>query len=242
MMWRIYFEVFDFLAGFIPSKKLREYVRRVKLYDYRRKFNALQSAIPNGEFKNIRIIKGGWNIGFIVDNKYVCKIRKFFDKSVPVQKIIREKRITDAFQPIVSLQIPQIDIIESDGLTFYRYNFIPGINLNRLSRRTIVKHGWEWGKQLAEFIYAMHNHNAPEIKDLKDRDGDGWNHNDICNNIIVDQDTMKIVGIIDWEYAGWGMLDTEFENCTAFSKKMEKSGLGTAIQIHYHLINNRRKK
>ena len=118
MMWRIYFEVFDFLAGFIPLKKLREYVRRVKLYDYRRKFNALRSAIPNGEFKNIRIIKGGWNIGFIVDNKYVCKIRKFFDKSAPVQKIIREKRITDAFQPIVSLQIPQIDIIESDGLTF----------------------------------------------------------------------------------------------------------------------------
>ena len=99
--------------------------------------------------------------------------------------------------------------------------------------RTIIKNGWRWGKQLAEFIDAMHNADPKEIKDLKSGDGDGWNHNDICNNIIVDKKTMKIVGLIDWEYAGWGKLETEFNNCVRFSKKIKKSGIGDIIKREY---------
>lgn len=238
-MWRLYFEILDFLAGFIPSRKLREKIRRVDLYDYRKKYNALRSALPRAEFKRVRVIKGGWNIGFIVNNKYVCKIRKFYDKQIPIEKIMREKRITDAFGKIVPLKIPQIDIIESRGFTFYKYNFIPGKNLNRMSLKVISKNGWKWGRQLAEFIVAMHNADPAEIADLKTGEGDGWNHNDICNNIIVDMKTMDIVGLIDWEYSGWGTLETEFHNCTAFSKKMRESGIGTAIQIEYHVLKNK---
>ncbi len=240
-MWRLYFEVLDFLAGFIPNRKLREKIRRVDLYDYRKKFNALRSALPRGEFKRVRVIKGGWNIGFIVNNKYVCKIRKFYDKQIPIEKIMREKRITDAFGKIVPLKIPQIEIIESRGFTFYKYNFIPGKNLNRMSLKVISKNGWRWARQLAEFILAMHNADPAEIADLKNGDGDGWNHNDICNNIIVDKKTMDIVGLIDWEYSGWGTLETEFRNCTAFSKKMRESGIGTAIEIEYHVMKKRKK-
>ena len=154
-MWRLYFEVYDFVVRFIPNRKLRENIRRKELYDYRKKFNALKSALGPKEFKHVRIIKGGWNIGFIVDNKYVCKIRKYYDKDIPVDKIMREKRITDAFGPIVPIRIPKIDIIETCGYTFYRYNFIPGKNLNQMPLRTIIKNGWRWGKQLAEFIDAM---------------------------------------------------------------------------------------
>lgn len=238
-MWRLYFEILDFLAGFIPSRKLREKIRRVDLYDYRKKYNALRSALPRAEFKRVRVIKGGWNIGFIVNNKYVCKIRKFYDKQIPIEKIMREKRITDAFGKIVPLKIPQIDIIESRGFTFYKYNFIPGKNLNRMSLKVISKNGWKWGRQLAEFIVAMHNADPAEIADLKTGEGDGWNHNDICNNIIVDMKTRDIVGLIDWEYSGWGTLETEFHNCTAFSKKMRESGIGTAIQIEYHILKNK---
>ena len=241
-MWRLYFELFDFLAGFIPNRKMREHIRRQKLYDYRKKLNALRHAIPTHEFKHVRVIKGGWNIGFIIDNKYVCKIRKFYNNSIPVEKIIREKRITDAFSPIVSIQIPKIDIVSSDGYTFYKYNFIPGKNLNRMPKRLIVKHGWELSKTLATFINAMHNSDPKEIADLKTGDGDGWNHNDICNNIIVNPKTMKIVGLIDWEYSGWGTLETEFNNCTAFSKKMHDSGIGVATQIEYHVMQKKAEK
>lgn len=232
-MWRLYFEICDFLAGFIPNKKLREKIRREDLYDYRKKYNALRCALPHAEFKHVRVTKGGWNIGFIVDNKYVCKIRKHYDRDIPTEKILREKRITDAFAKIVPLKILKINILNAGGYTFYKYNFIPGKNLNRMRLKTIVKYRNIWGKQLADFIYAMHNSTPSEIADLKTGEGDGWNHNDICNNIIVDKKTMRIVGIIDWEYSGWGKLETELKNCIVFSDKMQKSGIGDVIKREY---------
>ena len=112
-MWRLFFEVCDFMVGFIPSKEKRERIRREKLYDYRKKYNALRKIIPEHEFKKVRVIKGGWNIGFIINKKYVCKIRKFLDANVPNEKIIREKRITDAFANILPVQIPKIDILRN---------------------------------------------------------------------------------------------------------------------------------
>jgi hypothetical protein len=92
--------------------------------------NALRMIIPKSEFKNVKLIKGGWNIGFIVNNNAVYKIRKHYDNGAHNDRIIREKRITDAFTKIVKLQIPKIEIIECDGYTFYKYNFIRGKNMN----------------------------------------------------------------------------------------------------------------
>ncbi len=241
-MWRLYFETLDRLVGIIPNRKLRESIRKNDLYDYRKKFNALRAAMPDAEFKNVQVIKGGWNIGFIIDHKYVCKIRKKYEGDAPVEKIVREKRITDAFAKIVPVRIPNISIIESQGFTFYKYDFIPGKNLNTFSKKQIVKHGWEISRKLAQFIDAMHNSDPAEIKDLKTKDGDGWNHNDICNNIIVDPKTMDIVGLIDWEYAGWGKLETEFENCVRFSKKLRQSGIGEATQVEYHVMQIQKNK
>ena len=54
--------------------------------------------------------------------------------------------------------------------------------------------------------------------------------------MIVDPATMDIVGIIDWEYAGWGKLETEFANATAFSSAMRESGLNDAIRDEYNTI------
>ena len=239
-MWRLFFEVFDRLAGLIPNKDVRERIRQKKLYDYRKKFNALRKVIPEHEFKKIRIIKGGWNIGFIINNKYVCKIRKFLDESVPQEKIIREKRITDAFQEILPVKIPKIDVLISDGMTFYKYNFISGVNLNKMSQAKITRNQEKIAKQLARFIHTMHNSNMPELSDLKTSDGDGWNHHDICNNMLIDKKTMKIIGIIDWEYAGWGPLDTEILNCTIFSRKMRNTQIDALIRAEYKKLSNKK--
>ena len=239
-MWRLFFEVFDRLAGLIPNKDVRERIRQKKLYDYRKKFNALRKVIPEHEFKKIRVIKGGWNIGFIINNKYVCKIRKFLDESVPQEKIIREKRITDAFQEILPVKIPKIDVLISDGMTFYKYNFISGVNLNKMSQAKITRNQEKIAKQLARFIHTMHNSNMPELSDLKTSDGDGWNHHDICNNMLVDKKTMKIIGIIDWEYAGWGPLDTEILNCTIFSRKMRNTQIDALIRAEYKKLSNKK--
>ena len=241
-MWKLFFETCDFLCNFIPSGATRARIRKERLYDYRKKYRALKKAFPHLGFHRVRMIKGGWNIGFIVDNKYVFKIRKFYEADERIPKIMREKRITDAFANISPLRIPKIDIIKSDGYTFYKYDFIPGKNLNTFPLRTISENSWKWGRQLAEFINAVHNARPVEIEDLKDRDGDGWNHNDICNNIIVDKKTMDLVGLIDWEYSGWGTLDTEFNNCVAFSKKMRKSAISVAIQLEYYAMQKKSKK
>lgn len=232
-MWKLFFQVCNFLCNFIPNRRVRERVRREQLYDWRKKYKALRAAFPELNFRNMRMIKGGWNIGFIVDNKYVFKIRKFYDKKIPAEKIMREKHITDAFENVVPLMIPKIELVESREYTFYKYNFMPGKNMNWFSQKTINKYAKRWGKQLAEFIWAMHNTDPEQIADLKDRPGDGWNHNDICNNVIVDKKTMKIVGIIDWEYSGWGKLETEFENCIKFSDKVKNSGIGDIIRAEY---------
>lgn len=238
MMWKQFFMICDLLCSLIPSRKTRNKIRTERLYDWRRKYNALRRAFPELNFRHTKIIKGGWNIGFIVDKKYVFKIRKAFDKNTPTEKIMREKRITDAFADIVApIKIPKIDVVNAGEYTFFKYDFIPGKNMNKLHLKTITKHHKDWGQQIGEFIYRMHNATPTGLDDIqKTHDGDGWNHNDICNNVIVDTKTMRIVGIIDWEYAGWGMLETEFMNTTIFSKKIQESGIGQEIRKTYHRL------
>lgn len=236
MLWKIFFLGLDFLCNFIPHRNTRKHIRIHVLYDWRKKFKALRAAYPELHFRHFRIIKGGWNIGFIIDNKYVFKIRKFYDNTIPAQRIEREQRITNAFANIVNLRIPHIEIVKTGGYTFYKYDFIPGKNLTTFSQNVINNNAKKWAHTLAQFIFLMHNARPSGIDDLRDMDGDGWNHNDICNNILVDKKTMEIVGLIDWEYSGWGTLETEIANCTRFSKKMRASGINDMIQSEYEAL------
>ncbi len=240
-MWKLFFTVCDFLCNFIPDAARRERVRATHLYDWRKKYNALRAAYPELNFRHVKMIKGGWNIGFIVDKKYVFKFRKMFDAKKQIARITREKRITDAFASISPLRIPKIEIITSGEYTFFKYDFIPGRNMNKLPTGVIAAHAEKWGAQLAEFIHAVHNARPTEIDDLRDGDGDGWNHNDICNNILVDYKTMQITGLIDWEYAGWGKLDTELENTVIFSKHMKDSGILDVVKHKYAQISKNKK-
>lgn len=233
-MWQTFFRICNFLCSFIPNRITRERIRRERLYDWAKKYRALRTACPDLHFHHVKMIKGGWNIGFIVDKKYVFKIRKnFSNDETQIAKIMREKRITDAFANIVPVAIPSITIIDAGEYTFYRYNFIPGRNMNTFSLKTMRKNVRHWGKQIAKFIYTVHNARPSGIDDLKTDDGDGWNQHDICNNMIINPKTMDIVGIIDWEYAGWGPLDTEIRNCTRFSKKLRQTDMDKIIRAEY---------
>ncbi len=90
----------------------------------------------------------------------------------------------------------------------------------------------------------MHNAFPKEIKDLATptaKNSDGWNHHDICNNIIVDPKTMDIVGIIDWEYAGYGPLRTEFINTVTFKNKMRKSNIIIDVMLEYYTLMGQKK-
>ncbi|MCQ2598784.1 MAG: hypothetical protein MJ187_00160 [Alphaproteobacteria bacterium] len=109
-MWNIFFAICDMLCGLIPNSEIRARVRHDKLFDWRKKYDVLKKICPEARFYNVRMIKGGWNIGFIVKRKYVFKIRKFLDKDIDVTRVLREKRITDAFKNVLQLDIPNIEI------------------------------------------------------------------------------------------------------------------------------------
>ena len=153
-MWKLFFEICDILCGLIPNRHVRRRIRTQKLFDWRNKYRALRKRYPNLNFRHTRMIKGGWNIGFIVDNKYVFKIRKFYDSSIPAEKIMREKRITDAFANISPLHIPKIEIVRAGKYTFYKYDFIPGKNMNTCSQRVIERNAWQWGADIIKLFPA----------------------------------------------------------------------------------------
>lgn len=240
-MWKCFFDFCYFLSFFIPARERRNNFRVNKLFDYKHKLNVLRRACPELKIRSIRMIKGGWNIGFIINNKYVFKIRKKFDDSY-IPKIIKEKRMTDAFRDIIPVKIPKIDIISAENYTFYRYEFIRGHNMNTLPLYTILKHRQTWAKQLAKFIFVMHNSNPDGIQDLVTENGDGWCHNDICNNVIIDTKTMRVVGLIDWEYSGWNYLETEFKNCSLYSSKLRKANMGELIRAEYKKLEKHSKR
>lgn len=238
-MWMQFFAICDFLCNFIPGRHRRAMVRQKYLYDWRKKYRALRHAFPELKFRHTKMIKGGWNIGFIVDRKYVFKIRKFYDKNVPTDKIMREARITSALEPFAAVRIPCIEVVHADDYTFYKYDFIPGRNMNTFSPNVIARFAPTWGAQIAEFIHSIHTATPVGLDDLRDGAGDGWNHNDICNNVIIDPKTMRVAGIIDWEYSGWGPLQTEFDNCVVYSKKIKEAGILPHIQQKYYELNSK---
>lgn len=232
-MWKPFLYLCYFMTAFVPNRGLRERLRTHRLYDFRRKYDALRAAFPELNFRNTKIVKGGWNIGFIVDGKYVFKVRKDINRNPSPENITRESRLTHALAPFSPVRIPLVDIVDAGGYTFFRYEFIPGKNLNKFPLRTIRKNANAWGRTIAKFIYGIHNARPMGLDDLVTANGDGWNHNDICNNIIVNPKTMRIVGIIDWEYAKWGQLSHEFHVTTAYSQKMKKSGIGDVVRREY---------
>ncbi|MDR2413004.1 MAG: hypothetical protein LBD50_02205 [Rickettsiales bacterium] len=219
----------------IPGAGRRIFLRAEKLYDFRKKMTALRAVCPGINFRRLKMFRGGWNIGFIAEGRYVFKIRKRKSSLIPAE-IMREKRITEAFAPIVPARIPKLEIIKAGEYVFYKYEFIPGKNLNMIPIRTIRKNVEKLGRQIAEFVFDMHNSDPESIRDLKTGDGDGWNHNDLCNNIIVNPKTMEINGIIDWEYAGFGKLETEFKNISRFSRNMRDSGILEVVRREYENI------
>ena len=237
---RIYFfAVCDFLCRFIPVRRWRWYMRRVKLFDWYRKYNALKRSFPDLDFYDVKMVMGDWYIGFIVEGRFIFKVRKNIDTKVPQNELIRIKRITDALGPIAPIRIVCTRVAQAGEYMFYRYPVISGKNLNSLSIEKITAKREKLGRQIARIIYKLHNARPVEINDLKIGDGDGWNHNNLANSMLVNEDNMDIIGIVDWEHVGWGRLETEIANATAGSDILRDIGLDTVIREEYDKIVQR---
>lgn len=240
-MWKLLFELSDRFFAIIPIKKWRVFLRKDVLFDYRRKLNALRHARPELNFRKMRLAKGGGSIVFIIGNE-TFKVRKHVSESKKFTRFNYEKRITDALRPFCTIAIPDIDFFDSDGFTFYKTAKISGKMLVDVSSRKIKKYQKQLSKQLAEFIYKKSLADPKEIEDLRKgpaKDGYSWNHSDMCSNILVDPKTMVITGIIDWEWAGYGKIDDEFNGLVRVRKKMQKIGLDVSTRTEYQKIINK---
>ena len=234
-MWKLLFEFSDRLFAIIPVKKWRVFLREKVLFDYRNKLNALRHARPDLNFKKMKLAKGGGSIVFII-GKDTFKVRKHSHEKNKFARFEYEKRITDAIRPFCTIEIPNIKFFDAGGFTFYETPKIPGKMLVDIPTRKIKKYQKQISKQLAEFIYEKSFADPKEIKDLQmvqSKPGFSWNHGDMCSNILIDPKTMKITGIIDWEWAGYSNIENEFLGLVRVRKKMQKIGLDKSTHNEY---------
>lgn len=238
-MWRIFFEFLYLISFIIPGRKNREWFRRKKCFDYRKKLNAIKQEFPNLNWKKMRLAKGGGSLAFIVDNN-VFKVRKFYEKDNSEEKFMREKLITDAIAPVLPVAVPHIELVQAGKYLFYKTEFIPGQVLMNLPLKKIIQNNEKIGKQIGQIIYTLNSTDFPQLKKIKPCDANskkfGLIHGDMCSNIIVNPKTMDITGIIDWEYAGYNSIWHEFFGIFRVRRKMRLTDIAPyAIREYWEL-------
>ena len=237
MLWRYFFEVFYSISCLIPFKGMRLWVQRNKLFDYKAKLNALRKTFPKEDWRHFKLAKGGGSLAFITKSGHVFKIRKFHLTDDSIAKFTQEKRITDAVAGVLNIKIPKIEIHQAGIYTVYVTEFIPGRVLVTMPLGKICEHRTELANQLADIIYTLFNAKFPELDDLRPQNAPasdtGITHGDMCSNIIVDPKTMRIVGIIDWEYARFSSLRREFFGLFRVRKKMRLTDIAPEVMWKY---------
>jgi len=237
-MWKIVFEFCDFVFSLVPVAKWQHWLRRKKLFDYRRKLDALKKAYPNLNFKTLKLVKGGGSLAFVLENKYVFKVRKHKREQINFARFSIEKRITDALRDFCPVAIPKIELMDLSGYTFYKTEYIPGKLLVNIPFYKICKYKTYLAKQLANIILDISKADPIELQDMRKekRNGFCWVHGDMCSNILVNPKNMRITGIIDWEWASYREQEYEFKGLVWVRKKMKKTGLDEITKQEYNKL------
>lgn len=238
-MWKPFFEFLWTISYLIPGARNRAWFRCNKCFDYKNKLRAIRNATPELDWAHFRLAKGGGSLAFIVGDT-VFKVRKFHKKDNSEQKFEREKKITDAIAPILPVAIPKIELVTTDQYLFYKTRFIPGRVLMDLPLKRIIEHNEKIGTKIGQIIYALFNADIKQLKDIKPKDakkrGLGMVHGDMCSNIIVNPETMDVVGIIDWEYASYNSLRYEFFGIFRVRRKMRMTDIAPIAMWEYYRL------
>lgn len=142
-----------------------------------------------------------------VNNKYVYKFPLRRDNYRELA--LREKRLVDSLAPISPIHVPWVELIEHDGMLIRKYEYVDGPILRTAPRRRIMKNLDTLATQIANFLYVIGQSDPESIRDLKPADAHapgylyGWCQGDICDNFIIDMDTMTVRAVIDWEDCGY---------------------------------------
>lgn len=204
----------NILCGFIPNKSKRKAIRMRLNNPITYKMTKFAKSFSKSKKPKIKYTYGWRCVNFVVtvDDKWAFKFPLIGNGH---DIAIREQRITDALRPISPINIPEMELLDFNGITVRKYEYIRGTGFHKLSRETQNKYANKIAKQLAKFLYIIGKSDPKEIRDLKQNPKDkpnimyGWNQNDLWDNFIMDSKTFDIVGIIDWEDAGFN----NFEKC-----------------------------
>ncbi|MBO4672381.1 MAG: hypothetical protein J5608_01875 [Alphaproteobacteria bacterium] len=217
---------------FIPNRTVRNRVRFLldnRVY-VRKSVKFVKSF---GDFKNIKKIvgRGSRNLVLVADNKYVFKFPGHGDG---YEKALREKKITDVLRPISPIKIPDMEILDFDGIAVRKYPYVNGVNLECFAPSNIP-HDIEVkiAKQLAKFLYVIGQSDPKELRGFKSHPNEkpsmayGWCQNDIKYNFIMNPKTYDIIAMIDWEEVGFN------DFCKLFTYERDYRSLMTVVLQEY---------
>lgn len=226
------------ICAFIPNKKFRDklrvMIRYPRVFGYIRFVRKYAHGMKQCRIKT-RVGRGCKNFVVLLNDKYVFKFPLMSDGIDIAQ---REKRITDALRPISPIKIPEMKIIEHNGIAIRQYEFARGTLLSDIDPRVFAAHRVHIAKQIAEMIYSVGVSDPKTIRDLKPTLNEkpgylyGWFQGDIWQNFLLD-DKFNITYFIDWE-------DTQFQSFLpalyVATRTWEKRGyryMGVSVMAEY---------
>ena len=212
----------NILCGFIPGARRRNRVR-MELNNPIRKWTKFAKSFSNKKHPVVEYTYGYRCANFVVtiDKKWVFKFPLHGDGLDIAQ---REQRITDALRKVSPIKIPDMEILDFNGLCVRKYECINGVGFHSLDKKTQNENAEKIAKQIAKFLYVIGQSDPEEIRDLKQIKSDvpsimhGWNQNDLWDNFIMDPKTFDVIAVIDWEGAGFN----DFYDCFTHGTKNNK--------------------
>jgi len=222
----------NIICGFIPGRQRRKCVRVRLRNPIIKQMAQFAKSFSKQKHPKIRYTYGFRTANFvaIVDDKWAFKFPLIGDAK---EIALREKRITDALRPLSPIKIPKMEILDWNGMSVRKYEFIKGVGFRSLPKQEQLRLNDSVAQQLAQFLYVVGHADPKEIRDLKADPSEkpgimhGWNQNDLWDNFLVDPKTSTVTGLIDWEAAGFN----DFYNC--FTGGTGNSAIKNALLCEY---------
>jgi len=233
----------NIVCGFVYDKDLRKKLRVVlnsPMGEYKR-FIRADTGLRRPRFRTfVGYLARSLIIG--VNDKWVYKFPLRRDNYRELA--MREQRIIRALAPYSSIPVPDVQLIEYDGMLIRKYDFVHGTTLRKAPRDLIMKNLDLLAASVARFLYDLAVADPACIRDLKPAPWEkpgymyGWCQGDICDNFMIDLNTMKITAFIDWEDARFCDFSYMF-NCEKRSPARE---FMNAVRIEYDRLWNAGQK
>lgn len=179
------------------------------------------------------------NLLISVNDEYIYKFP--LRRSNSDELTIRESRIVGVLSSVSPIYVPSVTVLQHRGVLVRRYPFIRGAQLRDIPVDVVMKNLDVLAQQVAGFLHAIADSDPAEIRDLKPsknaRPGYmyGWTQGDVCDNFIIDLETMKIIAFIDWEDCEFA----DFSRLFSAERRSPHRELMNAVKHEYDKLYNK---